>query len=511
MPSLSPAAAPRARSGPDLVAWLGSAPGVRERELADAARTIAYAEAVAALDGLDGLCARAGASPRLPVAVECSQSVGGVLALLHVLRRGYSAVLLPELGEAAKESGTPRFIPTFCSHVITARAAAAGDLPGAGITVAANGVHAAAPAAAVEEAPAIYLRTSGSTGVPKLARMSHQRWLDNGQACVERWSLSGGDRLSVPVPIFHSYGFGAAFLPGLLAGAAMDVGSGGNLLRYLEREQRFAPNVAFLTPALCDAFLSVRKGERPYRLVVTAGDKVKRETMAGFEPRFGPLLNLYGSAEMGAVSAAAPEDLFERRLGTAGYPMAGIELSIDERGEGGEGGGDAGEAGGRQAAPGERTGPLRCRQRNGLEGYLIGGEGWHFEARTDDSWFPTGDLARLRADGYVEILGRSGLSVKRDGLLVVFADVEAAVERVDGVERAVVVGAGETGRGTRLVAFCLPRPGGGAPDAEAVRRRCFDLLPRYAVPDQVIVVGELPHLPSGKVDRRALRDLAARC
>jgi acyl-CoA synthetase (AMP-forming)/AMP-acid ligase II len=516
MPSLSPRAAPRALSGPDLVAWLGTASGVRERVLADGGQELTYAAAVAALDGLDDLFARAGASPHRPVAVECSQSVNGALALLHLLSRGYSAVLLPELGEPAKESGTPRFIPSFCSHVVTARAAAEGP-PAAGIAVAANTDHAAAPAAAAAGPAAIYLRTSGSTGVPKLARMSHQRWLDNAQACVERWSLTGGDRLSVPVPIFHSYGFGAAFLPGLLAGAAMDVGSGGNLLRYLEREQRFAPDVAFLTPALCDAFVNVRKGERRYRLVVTAGDKIKRETMAAFEARFGPLLNLYGSAEMGAVSAAAPSDPYELRHATAGHPLAGIELSIDDSGDaGGEAGnpGDPGDPGGhRAAAGGERSGPLLCRQRNGLEGYLIGGDGWRFEARAGDSWFATGDLARLRADGYVEILGRSGLSVKRDGLLVVFADVEAAVERVEGVERAVVVGAGETGRGTRLVAICLPRrpgPGGTAPDPEAVRRRCFDLLPRYAVPDQVIMVGELPHLPSGKVDRRALRELAAR-
>jgi acyl-CoA synthetase (AMP-forming)/AMP-acid ligase II len=498
MNSLSHQPPPAAPGGPALIRWLATDAGVRDRVLTDGVRTVAYAETAGLLDRLDDLFARYGATRRRPVALECSQSVAGALAILHLLSREYDVVLLPELGESSKESGTPRFIPNFCSHVVTASASPSrpqDGFPENSIGIAANQAFAEEPAVADFAGPDLYLRTSGSTGVPKLTRMSHQKWLNNALACVERWRLTRDDRLSVPVPIFHSYGFGAAFLPGLLAGAAMDVGSGGNILRYLEREERFEPNVAFLTPALCDMFLSVRKSPRSYRLVVTAGDKIKRETMAGFEPRFGPLLNLYGSAEMGAVSAAAPDDPPDRRLATAGYPLAGIELRVEE-------GGVEIEAG-----LGESVGLLQCRQRNGSTGYLIQEESWRFEPRGEDQWFTTGDLARIRADGYLEVLGRSGLSVKRDGLLVVFADVEAAVERVEGVQRAVVVAAGESRRGPRLVAVCLADGKREEVRPDAVRRRCFELLPRYAVPDEVVIVDSLPHLPSGKVDRRAVRDL----
>jgi acyl-coenzyme A synthetase/AMP-(fatty) acid ligase len=460
-----------APAGPDLVRSLST---VRDSFLTDGHDTVSYAETATLLDRLDEDFARAGATRRHPVALECSQSVAGALALLHLLSREYGVVLLPELGESSKESGTPRFIPSFCSHVVTASEKT---------VIAANPAFVEEPVVSGFQGPDLYLRTSGSTGVPKLTRMSHRKWLNNAMACVERWKLTAGDRLTVPVPIFHSYGFGAAFLPGLLAGASMDFGSGGNILRYLEREESFDPDVAFLTPALCDMFLSVRKSPRRYRLAVTAGDKIKRETVEAFEPRFGPLLNLYGSAEMGAVSSASPDDPPDQRLGTAGYPLAGIELRVEE-------------------------GSLQCRQKNGSDGYLILDRTWRFEPRGEEDWFETGDLARIRDDGYLEILGRSGLSVKRDGLLVVFADVEAAVERVEGVRRAVVVAAGESRRGPRLVAVCLPREG-EEPEPEAVRRRCFELLPRYAVPDEVRIVGSLPHLPSGKVDRRAVRDLAA--
>jgi acyl-CoA synthetase (AMP-forming)/AMP-acid ligase II len=491
--------APQAPAGPALVEWLATQPGVRDRVMTDGTHTVTYAETAALLGDLDRRFARCGGPGGHPLALECSQSVAGALALLWVLHRKRDVVLLPDLSEPSKESGTPRFIPSFCSHVVTASAARwrEAESPLLGIDIAVHDGFVAEPVIADFRGPDLYLRTSGSTGVPKLTRMAHQKWLNNAQACVERWSLTAGDRLSVPVPIFHSYGFGAAFLPGLLAGAAMDVGSGPNILRYLEREQAFDPNVGFLTPALCDMFLSVRKAPRPYRLAVTAGDKVKRETMAGFEPRFGPLLNLYGSAEMGAVSAASPGDPAEQRLGTAGYPLAGIELRVEETGDNIE------------AAAGEDVGLLGCRQQNGSDGYLIQEGSWRFEPRGDDEWFVTGDLARLRADGYLEILGRSGLSVKRDGLLVVFADVESAVEKVPGIERAVVVTAGESRRGARLVAVCLARQDGERPEPDAVRQKCSDLLPRYAVPDAVLIVESLPLLPSGKLDRRSIRALVA--
>lgn len=459
------------------------------RLMTDGRHTVSAAETAPLLERLDDRFAPSGGIGRHPVAVECSQSVAAALALLHLLTRGYSAVLLPELGETSKETGTPRFIPSFCSHVVTARSSGVSPLDG--ITVTAHEGFAEEPLLLGFEGPDIYLRTSGSTGAPKLSRTPHRKWLHNAQAGVERWNLTAEDRLTVPVPIFHSYGFGAAFLPGLLAGAALDLGSGGNILRYLEREERFDPNVAFLTPALCESFLAVRKAPRPYRLAVTAGDRIKLETMAAFEPRFGPLLNLYGSAEMGAVSSAAPDDPCGQRLGTAGYPLAGIELRTEGNAEEGE------ETGGR----------LQCRQKNGLTGYLIQDGPWRFEPRGEDDWFETGDLARIRADGYLEILGRSGLSVKRDGLLVVFADVEAAAEKAKGVRRAVVVVAGESRRGPRLVAVCLADGSGDLPQPSAVRRTCFELLPRYAVPDEVVIVESLPQLASGKIDRRGARDL----
>jgi acyl-CoA synthetase (AMP-forming)/AMP-acid ligase II len=452
----------------------------------------------AVLQQMDRYLARHGVSREHPIALECSQTLAGAVALLHTLSRSYGVVLLPDLSARAKEAGSPRFVPSFCSHVIQTGASSGLSL-GTAIECVANPAFRPDPHVSSATRSDFYLRTSGSTGMAKLARMSHQQWLNNAAACVERWGLTTEDRFSVPVPIFHSYGFGAAFLPGLLVGASMDLLRDGNIIKYLEREERFKPNVAFLTPAMCDIFVARRKAPRTYRLTVTAGDKVKRDTVAGFDARFGPLLNLYGSAEMGAVSTPSPADPLEARIGTAGYPLAGIEFRV----------GDAESASG--SAGEQAAGILHCRQKNGLSGYLLQDYGWRFEPRAEDAWFAMGDVARVRGDGYVEILGRFGLSVKRDGLLVVFNDLEATLETIDGVQRAVVIAAGESRRGSRLVAVCVAEGPDAALPVDTIRRRCQELLPIYAVPDDIVVVGALPQLPSGKVDRRALQESFSGC
>jgi acyl-coenzyme A synthetase/AMP-(fatty) acid ligase len=487
----------KAPDGSTLLEWLAHDVTTRDRVISDGYQSFTYAETDRLMRDVDDHLSRCGVTKEHPVALECSQSVAGAVAILHLLSRKYSVVLLPNLSERSKEAGIPRFIPTFCSHVITASPdkRAGAFSPAHGLACVANPEFTPDAAIAGFTGADLYLRTSGSTGNPKLTRMSHQKWLNNAMGCVERWAIASDDRLSIPVPIFHSYGFGAAFLPGLLAGAAMDLLADGNIVSYIERETRFTPNVAFLTPAMCDIYLARRTSQRSYRFVVTAGDKVKRETMAGFEARFGPLLNLYGSAEMGAVSAASPTDPAETRLATAGYPFTGIELrTVDTAMDD-------------DVVVEEGVGTLQCRQMNGTAGYLTYDGQWHVEPHEEAAWFDMKDLAKIRTDGYVEIRGRSGLSVKRDGLLVVFADVESALEKVEGVQRAVLIASGERIRGTRLVGICLVDGNGHAPRSEDVRKKCFDLLPRYAVPDDVMVVDQLPQLPSGKINRPALREL----
>ena len=114
------------------------------------------------------------------------------------------------------------------------------------------------------------------------------------------------DRVAIPVPIAHMYGFGAAFVPAVLAGASIDLQPNANVLRYLAREPDFDPTVAYLAPSFGDALVRVRKAPRPYRLTIMAGDRLTGELFDGYEALHGRLVNLYGSTELGRGRGRRP-------------------------------------------------------------------------------------------------------------------------------------------------------------------------------------------------------------
>jgi acyl-coenzyme A synthetase/AMP-(fatty) acid ligase len=280
------------------------------------------------------------------------------------------------------------------------------------------------------------------------------------------------------------YGFGAEFLPAILAGASIDLQDKTNLLKYLDREKRFRPNLVFATPAICEMLLKGFKTPRTgYQVFVTSGQRISEEMLRAFDPLVGgKLVNQYGSTEMGATAACDTGDPLDDRATTIGAPMGGVELRIE-------------------------NGVLFCRHPYGFEGYLNEDGDW-LHREPPGGWYGTGDLAERLSGGRIAVLGRADASVNRSGYLVLLADIERMMEKLEPTgEVAVVPGKGETKQGQRIVAFCVPR-GGAVVDGAEVRRLCLDLLPHYAIPDEVRVLETLPLLESGKIDRQALAGLA---
>jgi acyl-CoA synthetase (AMP-forming)/AMP-acid ligase II len=416
-----------------------------------------------------------------PVVLECAASVPSVLTVLALLRAGSSFALLPPPARTGTPPPPPRFFP------LRVRVRSLYDLePHAPLSPEAllevtplEGAH--PPPEGEASAPGrLFLRTSGSLG--------------NALHCVERLRLTAEDRICLPVPIAHMYGLGAGLLPGLAAGASIDLLEGANLPRFLEREAQVSPTVAFLTPNLCTMLLRRRTAPGHYRHVVVAGDKLKPELFETAETLFRRVVNLYGSTELGVIATADAEEARGPRSTTVGraVPGAGIQLRPVE---------------GSQDFEGE-VGELWCRHPFPFLGYVDeDGQPWQGEPPFQDGWYRTKDLCRLHADGLLEVLGRTDHGVKRDGRLVMLTDLERTVERVPGVERAIAVLGGESLRGQRLVVFCVPRDGQPL-EGDAVRTACFELLPAYAIPDEVRPLATLPLLPSGKVDRKTLREAA---
>lgn len=449
--------------------------------LTDGEHQCAYQDMPSIFDKIQNLMTKRNISSKDCLAFECENSVPSALVLLYLLEEGYRFLLLPK---ATKKQS----IPKFCQYRIRTE-----SIKDNAITVHLNPeqfLHIfknASNSGSIHTEQKLYLRTSGSTGSPKMAVHAHTRLQENILNCVQRLGLQSDDRIAIPVPLFHMYGLGAAFLPAVAVSASIDLQKGANILRYLQREKAFNPNVVFMTPVFCETLLKGRKSPRAYKLTITAGDRFRGDAFTQYESLCGCLVQLYGSTEMGAIAATSPDTPSEIRAQTVGKPMQNVQIRMEKGQEGSK-----------------EVGELWCYHQSGFEGYVDeNGNPISLGQEHQEGWFRTKDFGRIWPEGYIEVLGRSDHSVNRDGLLVFFADVEKAIKKIDGIDSAVVISKGESQRGKKLLAYCVPTKGIDITEKN-IRMACFDILARHAIPDQIIIIKSLPLLANGKVDRQKL-------
>lgn len=446
--------------------------------LSDPQLSLSPAELGALVDEIIAAIAAAGLSGAR-LCLPLSSSLGSLAALIAVLRTDCSGALIPYSPADAADAGPNPDWPAFCDAVLIPPDAGLGgaslrivDMPG-------RGSH-------PKGEDRIYLRTSGTTGLPKWAAHETETLLANAAACVDRMTLTGADRVMIPVPIHHMFGLGAGLLPALLAGAAVHLVPRGNPLVFFQAQRSFSPTAIFMVPSQCRSVMALGRSAGRARVVVVAGDRLAPAEAQAFEDKHGTLVALYGSTELGAITASAPEDPQALRHATAGYPMGGVTLALDPAGDD-------------PAAEGARA--MKVRHPMGLLGYVDRATGALLEP-APEVW-STGDLIRLHEGNRIEVLGRSDHAVNRDGLLVHMGQIEGTLARMTGVDQAVVVAAGQSRRGVGLTAYCTPtRPGATTEEAILVQARA-DLPPR-SVPDHLILCDSLPMLASGKPDRQAL-------
>jgi acyl-CoA synthetase (AMP-forming)/AMP-acid ligase II len=464
----------------------------KQNLLTDGILSCSYQDIPVIFDGFQSYFLEQGISKEDYLALECQNSLLSALLLLYLLEGGYSFLLLPKVVNGVQDWKPP--LAGFYRWVVAGRLT--DDLsdidlryPKQFLTVVNNEGWSGVLQRANPVNPKVYLRTSGSTGVPKIVVHTHAKLWRNALSCVNRLGLEGGDRIAIPVPITHMYGLGAAFLPAVAIGASIDLQKSANLLRYLQREKDFMPNISFMTPGFLETLLKARNSQKDYKLTIVAGDRIKQETFLNYQSRFGCIVQLYGSTEMGAIAAASPHDPSDVRSQTVGKPMPGVQMRV-EKGTG-------------ESLEGmEGVGELYCQHEYGFEGY-VDDNGYSILQNNQDDWFRTKDFGRVWADGHLEVLGRCDHSVNRDGLLVFFSEVEKAIESIEGIDSVVVVSKGESQRGRGLVAYCVLAQATEMTE-EDIRSACFQRLLRRAVPDKVCVVKSLLSLPNGKIDRQKL-------
>ena len=481
-----------------------AAPERTALETADGAR-LTYADLDERCARLAARLARLGVGPGDRVAVQVEKSVANLLLYLACLRRG--AVYLPlntayTLAELDYFFGDAEPALIVCDPARRAQIAALGgaavaqvvtlDDQGRGDLVEALDEEApeAAIASVADDDLAALLYTSGTTGRAKGAMLTHRNLVSNALTLVDAWGFGEADVLLHALPLYHVHGLFVACNTALLAGAGLlflPRFDAAQALEALPRVTAMMGVPTYYTRLLAQGELSAARCAG-VRLFVAGSAPLLEQTFHEFEARTGHrILERYGMTETG-MNASNPLH-GERRPGTVGPPLPGVEIRV------------ADEAG-RVLGPGE-IGVLEVRGPNVFKGY------WRMPEKTaeefrPDGFFITGDLGRIGPDGYVAIVGRAKDLIISGGLNVYPKEIEGVIDDLQGVAESAVIGVPHPDFGEAVAAVVVLAPGAALDEAgviAAVRER----LAGFKVPKRVWFAESLPRNAMGKVQKNVLR------
>jgi fatty-acyl-CoA synthase len=337
---------------------------------------------------------------------------------------------------------------------------------------------------------AAIMYTSGTTGEPKGALMSHALGEASSQALAELLGPSADAASGLVVPIPHAFGIACLLASIAGGGLAVLVDSTMSLQPLVQAMRVHGGRVLHGTPALWASLL--RGGvELPVQTGFTAGSACPPELLAALDQRGTRILNLYGMTEIGAATACRADDPAEVRYRTVGRALPEYEFRIVP------------ESGAASPEPGE----IQVRGPFVSPGYHR--RPWTSEETAGEGWFRTGDLGSLDAAGNLVIAGRAKEVVHVGGFNVFPAEVENFLLTHPDIAQAAVIGVPHAALGEAMEAFVVPSPGARLEPGDVVRFARGGIA-GYKVPYAVRVVAELPLLPSGKPDRRALAEAAER-
>jgi malonyl-CoA/methylmalonyl-CoA synthetase len=346
-----------------------------------------------------------------------------------------------------------------------------------------------APQARLGADLAAILYTSGTTGRSKGAMLSHDNLLSNAQTLADLWRFTAQDVLLHALPIFHTHGLFVASNVSLLTGGRMIFLSGFDVetvLRLLPQATALMGVPTFYTRLLEDARFD-RSLTAHMRLFVSGSAPLLADTHRQFHARTGQsILERYGMTETN-MNTSNPYD-GERRAGTVGFPLPGVEVRI--------------MAEGAEVAQGA-VGGIEVRGPNVFAGYWQMPEKTREELRPD-GWFITGDLGQVDADGYVQIVGRAKDLVISGGFNIYPIEVEMALDDHPDVLESAVIGLPHPDFGEAVFAVLVAQKGKTL-DVDAVLASLSDRLARFKQPKAAVMVQELPRNTMGKVQKAALR------
>jgi long-chain acyl-CoA synthetase len=341
---------------------------------------------------------------------------------------------------------------------------------------------------------AVVLHTSGTTGTPKGAELTHGS-LGSNQDVVMRHllKLTDEDVVLACLPLFHVFGMTCAMNAAIAAGAGLSLIERFNPAEAIERIQRDRVTVLEAVPTMYSALLSVTdqfpaSATETLRTCVSGGAALPVAVLNDFEKAFDAMiLEGYGLSETSpAVTFNHPDA--ERRPGSIGTPIAGVQVRLVD-------------LDGNEVATGTR-GEIQIKGPNVMKGH------WNLPDATDeaikDGWFSTGDVAVVDADGYYYVVDRKKDLIIRGGYNVYPREVEEALYEHPAVAAVAVIGIPHESLGEEVGAAVVLKAGASA-ELDELRQFTKGRVAAYKYPRRIWFVDSLPTGPTGKLLRREVK------
>jgi long-chain acyl-CoA synthetase len=337
---------------------------------------------------------------------------------------------------------------------------------------------------------AVILYTSGTTGTPKGAELTHANLARNAEVSRQLFGLDARSVILGSLPLFHSFGQTCTLNGGLLAGASVTLLPRFDAGKALEIVERDRVTVFMGVPTMYNALLNHPERERfdvaSLQVCVSGGASLPVELLHGFEDAFGcTILEGYGLSETSPIASFNHPDA-ERKPGSIGTPIDGVEMRLVD-------------AGGSDVPLGE-VGEILIRGHNVMKGYWRKPEATA-AAISADGWFASGDLARMDEDGYFFIVDRKKDLIIRGGYNVYPREIEEVLYSHPAVREVAVVGVPHPELGEEVGAAVALKPGADA-TADELRDFVKEQIAAYKYPRLVWFVEELPKTATGKILKR---------
>jgi acyl-CoA synthetase (AMP-forming)/AMP-acid ligase II len=357
-------------------------------------------------------------------------------------------------------------------------------------------VAAAAPAPFADDPdlPLVLNLSSGTTGAPKAAVVTHAQYAQRIRNNIDACGPLAGIRYLSASPLYFSAGSHFCLMSLLQGGTVILYPPLFGPEEYVAAVRDHGATMAFLVPTALRWLLALPAGPGPLlpslQVLLAAAAPLTADERRGIVARVTPnLYDMYGSAGGGNITILRPADI-ATHAATVGRAVGDVELQVVD--------------GAGRPVPAGATGLVRVRGGGvSTAGFELDDGGDPGAEKVADGWLYTGDLGTLDAAGYLTLQGRADDVILRGGANLYPDVVEAALRRCPGVADAAVTGRPVPGADPEVVAFVVATDGATLTEAQLLTH-CRTVLPAWMLPAEVRIVGDLPRTTSGKVKRREL-------